>query len=278
MLRGAGSLLFGFPPMARGGAVLPASARGLRRIVDSYTGDALILRRSSDNAEEAFGFTSAGDLDTAAIAMWLGAADGYCTTLYDQRGGASATITIADNQPRYDASAIGGKPALYFDGANDLLEVPFANELLFGLSAMALSFVLRPDTLGTGRYLYSTDGGRARFGVNGTGLIVGLVDVGAYNAFNAGWFPADADRILDFVWDGDFKTVVNGEVKRTDAWAGTITPGGAWRRSYIGALSGSNEPTGFFHGHIAEIVLYDSGLDPTRLRAAQSAYYGVTIA
>lgn len=56
------------------------------------------VRRSSDNAEQDIGFV-AGDLDTTSLLSFVGANDGYVTTMYDQSGNANdATQTNGADQ------------------------------------------------------------------------------------------------------------------------------------------------------------------------------------
>lgn len=89
-------------------------AVGLRKLLSSYTGPAVRLRRNSDNAEADFGFTGT-DLDLAAIATFLGGASGYCTVLYDQSGFNNNVIQPNEgNQPLFEAAGLNGKPALHF--------------------------------------------------------------------------------------------------------------------------------------------------------------------
>jgi hypothetical protein len=110
-----------------------AAAYGMRRLRTAYTGNILRLRRASDDAEADFGYTSTGDLDTAAIATWLTATTGYVMTWYDQSGNTrNATQATAGAQPLYVASGQNGKPVARFDGANDILRagsVPIAQPL-----------------------------------------------------------------------------------------------------------------------------------------------------
>lgn len=79
----------------------PASvAYSLRKLDLNYTGDSVRVRRSSDNAEQDIGFDANGDLDTAALNTFVGANDGFVTTLYDQSGNTiNATQTTDANQP-----------------------------------------------------------------------------------------------------------------------------------------------------------------------------------
>jgi hypothetical protein len=98
------------------GAVQAYSMRKLRA---AYAGDCLRLRRSSDNAEDDFGFDGNGNLDTAAIASWLGGADGFVVTWYDQSGNAKHIMqATAGNQPNYLASWHNSLPGVQFVPAN----------------------------------------------------------------------------------------------------------------------------------------------------------------
>lgn len=95
-------------------------AYSVRRLLASYTGDLLRLRRDSDDAESDFGYDGSGDLDTAAIATFLTATTGNITTWYDQSGNTRDVVQVTHaNQPLYTASDIGSKPTLTFDGTND---------------------------------------------------------------------------------------------------------------------------------------------------------------
>lgn len=101
-----------------------AVAYSLRKLRVGYTGNAIRVRRSSDNTEQNIGFTSAGILDTSALLTFCGAGDGFVTTWYDQSGnGNNVTQSTAANQPQIVSSGSvitqGGKPSLLFDGLND---------------------------------------------------------------------------------------------------------------------------------------------------------------
>ncbi len=109
----------------------------IRRLLTSYTGDLIRLRRSSDDAESDFGFDANGDLDAAAITTWLGGASGFVVTWYDQSGnGYDASQTDLDaDQPGYLASGINSKPVIRNNpaGSADLLVIP--DEFTRSLSA-----------------------------------------------------------------------------------------------------------------------------------------------
>jgi len=90
-------------------------AVGLRLLRSGYTGSAIRLRRSSDNAESDFGF-SGTQLDTTSINTFLGAAQGYCTILYDQSGNGNNIVQAnASQQPLLVLNGLNGKPNLHFN-------------------------------------------------------------------------------------------------------------------------------------------------------------------
>jgi len=100
-----------------------AAAYSVRLLRTAYTGNAIRVRRSSDNTEQDIGF-SGGNLDTSALTTFCSGTNGFVTTWYDQSGNANnATQTTAANQPQIVSSGSvitqNGKPSLLFDGSND---------------------------------------------------------------------------------------------------------------------------------------------------------------
>jgi hypothetical protein len=101
-----------------------AAAYSVRKLRATYTGNALKVRRSSDNTEQDIGFTALGNLDTSALTSFCGSGNGFVTTWYDQSGnGNNATQTTAANQPQIVSSGsvinVNSKPSLLSDGTND---------------------------------------------------------------------------------------------------------------------------------------------------------------
>ena len=107
-----------------------AAAFSVRLLDKDYSGNCMRIRRDSDDSETDIGFDGSGDLDTSAIATHCGSANGYVVTWYDQAnvGGTAnnATQSTGGDQPQiYNGSAVittNGKPALNFDGSNDVLK------------------------------------------------------------------------------------------------------------------------------------------------------------
>jgi len=103
-----------------------ATAYSLRKLSNTYSGNAVKVRRASDNAELDIAFSDGG-LDTSAIATHCGSSDGFVSVWYDPSSNSNnATQTTAADQPKiYDGTTgvvtENGKPAIEFDGSNDRL-------------------------------------------------------------------------------------------------------------------------------------------------------------
>lgn len=113
-----------------------AAAYSLRQIKSDYTGDCILVRRSTDDAELAIGFVNRV-LDTASLLTFCGAGSGYVKTWYDQSGnGQDFTQTTDDAQPIIvNAGKIIhhlGKPQISFDGSDD-----YFAKVINGLSTAA---------------------------------------------------------------------------------------------------------------------------------------------
>jgi hypothetical protein len=81
-----------------------AVAYSLRKLRTAYTGAAIRVRRSSDNAEQDINFIG-GDLDTSSLLTFCGAGNGFITTWYDQSTNANnATQATATSQAQIVAS------------------------------------------------------------------------------------------------------------------------------------------------------------------------------
>ncbi len=125
---------------------IPAyTAYGLRKL-GSYSGPAITVRRSSDNATQNIGFSGA-ELDTTSLTNFVGSNTGYVTTLYDQSGNSrNLSQSTASNQPTIvDTGTLvskNGKPGIRFAGGAQSLQGIFA-----GLYAAGQSSVLGVDTV-----------------------------------------------------------------------------------------------------------------------------------
>ena len=106
-----------------------AAAYSLRKLRNAYSGDAIRVRRASDNAELNIGFVD-NVLDTSTLTTFASGSDAFVTTWYDQSGsGYNAVQTTASNQPKIVSSGsvltLNSKPCINFDGIDDLFSSPY---------------------------------------------------------------------------------------------------------------------------------------------------------
>lgn len=89
----------------------------LRRMLTSYTGPLINVRRLSDGSAQDFGYDSNGDLDTAAILTFVGASSAVIMQWYDQGpNGLDVAPGAVANGPRIvltgTLETINGRPAM----------------------------------------------------------------------------------------------------------------------------------------------------------------------
>jgi hypothetical protein len=156
-----------------------AAAYSLRRLSSTYTGDAIRVRRASDNAEQDIGFDIEGNLDTAALASFCSGTNGFVKTWYCQSGNSNdATQTTVTQQPKIYDSSTGvmtenGKPAIDFDGANDYMQ---SQSNYTPTASMAISMVCRGDASSTDQMIGDT--GDRKYGMSAR------IQAGYFNYFN----------------------------------------------------------------------------------------------
>jgi len=106
------------------GFIYPTGAYSLVRLFASYAGNAIQVRRSSDNALQEIGFLANGDLDVASLVAFVGGNSGFVSIWYDQSGhdGRNAVQTVNTRQPMIinagvlNTSSRAGIPSINFDG------------------------------------------------------------------------------------------------------------------------------------------------------------------
>ena len=157
-----------------------AAAYSLRLLDNTYTGDAIVVRRSSDNTTQNIGFVN-NELDTASLESFCSGTDGFVTTWYDQSGnGNDAAQATASSQPKIVSAGStildNGKPAVYFNG-NHYIE----NSNIFNEPTISIVSIHNN---------YSTASSRRNFGLRG--------DIG----ISRSTFAQDSDNSLRY--DGAF--------------------------------------------------------------------------
>lgn len=168
------------------------AAYGLSRLVSSYSGPGVRVRRSSDGTEAEFGFTFLGALDVAGLLAFAGTASAFVVAWYDQSGnGRHATQSVTASQPRLVAAGVldtgpNGRPALAFSGSQNF-GIAGAADFARGADSVTVG-VVGQSTIVAGSAVFFT----ASKGVNPSWYRVGLVHTPTLNAAR---FAASANDV-----------------------------------------------------------------------------------
>ena len=157
-------------------SVTPVRAYSVRRLTGAYTGSAIRVRRSSDDAEADIGFTATGDLDETALLAHVGAGNGFVHTWYDQSGGGFDGVSSLASQPRIVLSGVidkkNSKPSILKVTVSRVVPIPPTNlaRNVLAVSINAVHFYpSSPVFVGDAMVVYINNGdiiGRTRVGLS----------------------------------------------------------------------------------------------------------------
>jgi hypothetical protein len=259
-----------------------SAAYSLRKLRTAYTGPAIRVRRSSDNAEADIGFTASGDLDTVTLLAFVGIGNnGFVTTWYDQSGnGRNATQATAGLQPQIVSNGVlniaNGKPAIRFNGSTT-----FFSGVPLPLSQFTLASVLNDVT----------QAGAIRYSI-GTGSNPG--GRGIFSSFQSfpnkslGYTPDALIVSADVVQTGFLPTIGQSYVvsltttaTASSIWAngGNNAAGGiiTLHQLFIGQRGDNNW---YYDGYNSETIVFPSALSTTdrqTLERNQGAYFTISV-
>jgi alpha-tubulin suppressor-like RCC1 family protein/chitodextrinase len=215
----------------------------------------------------------ASDLDSQVglpvrqgVKLWLAAdsglsadpVSGKVSQWVDRSGsGLAAHQADASLQPVLNAGAHLGRPAVRFDGMNDLLQVP---NLDAAMSRYSLVWLMKPESLDHNQKIMSVSSGGFMFEVTqagsalvGTDITTRMTAGVGTGQIPAGTLAANTWTLLNFNYDAGVGSLYKNGIlvaKKT----GMSAPS-AWT-----ALSlGTNSPD-TLHGDVAEVILYDRAL------------------
>ena len=248
-----------------------AAAYSLRLLRAAYSGSAIRVRRSSDNAEQDIGFVN-NVLDTSTLTSFCTGTNGFVKTWYDQSGNArDATQTTAANQPQIVSSGSvileGSKPTITHTSQKQLLLSSTVNlsnvyaiygiakfnaydKELFGDSATGFSFSY--GIYQNANELYHAAGGTftTNFGT-GYGLTFNLLTIERAGTTSTSIYK-------------------NSNLFNTKTLNANVN-------FYLSSLSGERGQSYIFSGNLSEAIFYssDQSTNRTGISTNINAYYGI---
>ncbi|MFO0322535.1 MAG: hypothetical protein ACK504_08915, partial [Bacteroidota bacterium] len=266
----------------------------LRKLSTSYLGNAILVRRSSDNATQNIGYLASGHLDTTSLKSFVGAGNGFINTWYDQSGNNRNAIQLTlANQPRIVNGGIierqNGVPTIYFTGNSFLSHNSFPTT---GFSGFSANIVAKWTTVGNAianiqTLLDNNHTGTQGFNIQDRPDLLARPITFGITATPSGAGVQDNSytgngntRILTFIANN---TTVSGfrdgNALTTSAISSTTYV--LQTRFVIGAWYNSGSISRYTLGYIPEVILFSSALSTTEritLECNQSNYYNVSFA
>lgn len=262
-------------------------AYSTRLLSSVYVGNAIRVRRASDNAESDIGFVGE-DLDQTSLTTFCSGTNGFVTTWYDQSGnGNNATQSSATEQPKiYDSATgiteINGKPAMYYDGTDSL-----------DANALATSFsgtdkYISAFTVADSDMTVTTNKAFWSFGRSTTSIELRWLGVGTDSLNVIAWGQRDSASVVDTLQGGSMAnqtltTIIsnmdNNEIfeNGTSVASNTISMGATTlNRFAFGCLSRSTKNI-FIEGWLQEMIIYQSNesTDRTGIESNVTNYFSI---
>lgn len=245
-----------------------AAAYSVRKLRTAYTGSAIRVRRSSDNAESDIGFSS-GNLDTSALTSFCGSGNGFVTTWYDQSGNSlNAVQTTAANQPQIVSSGsvinVNGKPSLRFDGTND--EFSLSSTITTSIYS---NFVVLKKT-GTGTIVIPS--GLANGQLTGAWSDGNLYENNGSTYVSVPYTNDTNQNLFSVIKNGNTLSDFSATQNASTLGSYTGSPFTSIATDRLGARSGT-----YSDGNLQEIVLYSSNQSSNRtgIRTNINTYYAI---
>ncbi|MCZ8356870.1 MAG: T9SS type A sorting domain-containing protein [Microcystis sp. LE19-388.1G] len=264
-------------------------AYSLRKLRCAYSGFAIQVRRSSDNATQDIGFTVNGDLDTTALKTFVGVGNsGFVSIWYDQSGNpipVNVAPPAAANQPRIINAGVverrNGVPTLFFDGANDYFTTnSFSTTGYTGFSAN----VVASWTTGGGIRVLIDNNHNCNQGFvfqDRNDLAIQPLQMVIPN-------PGNCNGVSDIITTGNGSLRILSYVNNTTTETGYRNGLAFASQGYTGAYviqtafligAWSAGPARFFSGQMSEVILFKSALSNTDrqyLEWGQSQYFSIS--
>jgi hypothetical protein len=261
-------------------SVIVSVAYGLRRLSRFWTGAAIRVMRTSDDAELDIGFIGE-DLDVVTLLAFVGSGNGEIVIWYDQSGNGRHAVSTAGRRPRIVNAGVldiaNGKPAVRFNGSNT-----FFSGVSLPLSQLTLISVLNDVTQApTIRYSIGTGSGSPGRGI--------------FSSFT-GFVPPTPNASLGYIPDAGAPVVQTGFLP-TIGQSYVVSLTTTATESSIWANGGNNGTGGkitlnqlfigqrgdnlwYYDGYNSETIVFPSALstaDRQLLERNQGLYYKIAV-
>ena len=269
-------------------------AYGLRRLSRFWTGAAIRVMRTSDDAELDIGFIRE-DLDVVTLLAFVGLANGEIVIWYDQSGnGRHAVSPTAASRPRIVVNGVlqtqNGKPEIRFDGVDDYLAA--ASPLIDTTHSLFILFTPTIENEFGTVFGQWKSGENGRFYVIANQVSVGPISAGRLNVANTSSTGGGGSggSAIDVAISNTPTLITSISTTGSEQWK-LFKNGAEWdsatiSRVYTGVNSaiGSLNGTGSlfpFDGTVSELISFPSVLSTTNrqpLERNQGKYYSITVA
>jgi len=265
-----------------------AAAYSLRLLRTAYTGDAIEVRRASDNTTQDIGFVN-NELDVTSLESFCSGTNGFVTTWYDQSGnGNDATQTTAANQPQIVSSGsvieVNNKPTVQFTNTSQQT-LSYSTTIWTYTGDSTLFHVSRNRNSGSSQYasIISQGGGNVnkalgiqwqKFPSTATQASTDIYAPGGMST--SATQSINTQYLATFQWqdwsthktNGDTIIAINGSNQSLSAYGSNPT-GLVSTPRLIGGFIANNSNANFL-GDIQEIVIYTTALSQTDIDGAET--------
>jgi prepilin-type N-terminal cleavage/methylation domain-containing protein len=258
------------------GVLMAAVGQGIELLQDAKLSSARQITQSSrvaslkdlalwleTTSEGSFATTEA--VDDSAVSSWK--------DINPQAGGNNAT-SASTARPTYKDNAINGLPALLFDGTNDYMS--FTNPAFLGTpDSMTVFFVAKTSAFTDSQNVFNASGS-VSVGLNGATTIVNCGRSFTTTAATVGsWTPTSATSLSTgqpIICSSQYNgSQVQGWTNKGGADTAESASGNIASSSGGTATVGATTSTsGFFNGHIAEIIIFNRALSTKDRNAVES--------
>lgn len=276
------------PPLLDVVTTAATVAWGFRRLRGAWSGNASLVRRSSDSTTQDIAFTG-NDYDSASALSFVGGGnDGFVSRWYDQTGNGRYQDNASNQtqQPKIIAAGVlqtmaGGRAGMLYDGVDDCTFAGGSQAVSDVATASAYTAIGVARWTATGNlqsggelyngnnpiedslgYFFPVAGRNANILLPGTGRVIGGGHFSTVTEQSAiqGAGVVDVVVITRFT-GGVLQSWVNGQLAASDAAANIATLTGTIRTGK------DYNSTNFFAGNFAEAAIWNIGLSNSDLNA-----------